>query len=288
MTLTSHSLPLGEGRSLHLVEGGQGRPIVLIHGAVHTHCDWMGSLFDGVSARGRAFAVDRPGHGESLRPRFRASPREQADQIREGLARLGVERPLVVGHSFGGMVALAWAAAYPGETAGLLLLAPIVFQEIRPVEHALFGPRAFPLVGPLVSEVALRTLDPGLLPIVQKLMFSPQPVSPDWLARYPFARILTAAQAVEEGEDVGNLTPGSPGGLIDFAAIQAPVRILTGDRDHIVDHNRHARRLATMLPQAELTVLEGVGHMLQHVESEAVFRALDELLVRIEAPQAAA
>lgn len=288
MTLTSHTLPLGEGRSLHLVEGGQGRSIVLIHGAVHDHCDWMGPLFDAVSARGRALAVDRPGHGESLRPRFKASPREQADQIREGLAMLGVERPLIVGHSFGGMVALAWAAAYPEEPAGLLLLAPIVFQEIRLVEHALFGPRAFPLVGPLVSEVALRTLDPGLLPIVQKLMFSPQPVPPEWLARFPFDRILTAAQAVEEGEDVGNLTPGSPGGLIDFAAIRAPVRIITGDRDHIVDHNRHARRLADLLPQAELTVLEGLGHMLHHADSQPVLRILDEILARIDAPQAAA
>lgn len=279
MTPEHHNLTLaGEGRTLHLVEAGAGRPLVLIHGALTTHTDWLGPLFDGFAKRGRAIAVDRPGHGASRRPRYQASPLQQADQIREALQQLGVERPILVGHSFGGIVALAWAAAYPDEVAGLVLAAPIAFQEFRALEHPFFGPRALPFIGPFISEAARRSVDPMLLKVVQKIMFAPHDPPGDWLARYPYETVLTAAQMLEEGEDANSVFPGSPTSLIDYGAIRAPLRILAGEMDHVVYPIRHAKRLATLLPQAQLTVRLDVGHMLHHTASDSLFQIVDDLM----------
>lgn len=279
MTPEQHDLTLaGEGRTLHLIEAGAGQSIALIHGALTTHTDWLGKLFDGFAARGRAIAVDRPGHGASRRPRYQASPLQQANQIREGLQQLGVERPILVGHSFGGIVALAWAAAYPDEVAGLVLAAPIAFQEFRAIEHPFFGPRALPLIGPFLSEAARLSLDPLLLKLVQKIMFAPHDSPPDWLARYPYATVLTAAQMLEEGEDANSVLPGSPTSLIDYSAIVAPMRILAGEMDQVVYPMRHAKRLATILPQAQLTVRLDVGHMLHHTAADSLFEIVDDLM----------
>jgi pimeloyl-ACP methyl ester carboxylesterase len=268
----------GEGRTLHVAMAGEGRSIVLIHGALATHSDWMGPLVDGFAQRGRVFVVDRPGHGDSQRPRYQASPRQQADQIREGLQKLGLQRPLLIGHSFGAIVASAWAAAYPDEIAGLILAAPIAFPEFRPLEHPIFGPRALPFIGPLISEMSLRTFDAGMLAIAQRMMFAPHRPPPDWLARYPYSQVLQAAQMVEEGEDAANVFPGSPAAMIDYLAITAPVRILVGELDHIVYPLRHAKRLAMVLPSAELTARLDVGHMLHHTASDSLFEMTDELL----------
>ncbi|WP_374468454.1 alpha/beta fold hydrolase [Phenylobacterium sp.] len=272
----SKTLALGAGRSLHLLDGGEGPTIVLIHGALTTHVDWLEAPFEAFAARGRAIAVDRPGHGLSARPRYQASPRAQAAQIREGLAALGAELPVrLVAHSFGGIVALAWAAEWPEEVASLLLLSPITRPEFRAIEHSFLGPRAAPLIGPLLSEAARWTLDRPFLRAVQKLMFSPRNPPPDWLARFPEETVLSPAQMVEEGEDTATLLPGSPLGLVDWNAIRCPVAVVNGADDRIVDHRQHADVLAELIPQATATLLEGVGHMPHHQALPEVLAAFD-------------
>ena len=287
MTPISHTLELsGVGRSLHCKSAGSGRDIVLIHGALTTHTDWMGDLFEAFANRGRVFAVDRPGHGRSARPRFKASPFEQAQQIREGLQKLGVERPLLVGHSFGALVASAWASAYPGEVSGLLLISPIAFHEFRVLEHSVFAPRSLPVFGPVLAQMAAPTLDVAMLPLVQKIMFAPHDPPADWLDRYPYDQILTEGATVAEGEDAAAIFPGSPIGLVNYMAVTAPVRMLTGERDHVVYPIRHAKRLACLLPEAELMVRLDVGHMLHHTASDSLFAVVDELLLKPDATQA--
>jgi pimeloyl-ACP methyl ester carboxylesterase len=280
MSPITEIVPLGAGRSLCLLRGGasDGTPTVLIHGAMTTHVDWLEAPFAAFAERGPVIAVDRPGHGASARPRYDAAPLAQARQIRAGLAALGVDGPpRLVAHSYGGLVGLAWAAAWPDEVAGLLLLAPIVRPEFRAVEHTFLAPRAAPLIGPLFSELARRTVDPVLLRVVQKLMFSPADPPVDWLARFPDEAVLRVSQMVEEGEDAASVLPGSPAGTIDVRRIRAPVHILNGRQDKIVDHKRQASVLAELLPQAELTLLDGVGHMVHHIALSEVLRAFDAI-----------
>ena len=154
------------------------------------------------------------------------------------------------------------------------------------MEHPIFGPRALPVIGPLLSQAAVQTLDPAITPLVQKIMFAPHDPPEDWLARYPYDKILTASAMVSEGEDAAAMFPGSLAGLVNYFAITAPVRMLVGERDHVVYPIRHAKRIACLLPKAQLLVRLDAGHMLQHTASDSLFEVVDELLATVEGQRA--
>jgi pimeloyl-ACP methyl ester carboxylesterase len=222
----------------------------------------------------RVLAVDRPGHGLSRRQRLEAAPRRQAELIREGLQQLGVERPVLVGHSAGGLVALAWAAAWPESVSGLVLVSPMVRPEFRWIEHTLFAPRATLWSGPLASEAAERTTDPAMLAALRRAMFAPQGIPELWKANFPEDLVLDAM--VENGEDAAVML--TPYGLIDLRRVTVPVTLLYGGEDRVVDPRRHAIPAAAVLPDARLERLVGLGHMAHHFAGEEIARAVERIV----------
>lgn len=277
MAQADRIISLGRERTLHVVEQGDGPCLVLIHGALTTHVDWPQQLRRGYAARTKVVAVDRPGHGDSIRPRFAGAATQQARQIRDGLSAAGVGEALLVGHSFGAMVALAHASLFPEQTLGLVLVAPICFPEWRLVEHTILAPRAAPVSGPFVSQAAAM-LDPVFLRAVHRLMFAPQPVPQTWTDAYPFEKVLSREHMVCEGEDAASIAPVSPDAWLSVAAIRAPTRIVLGDADQVADPYRHGIPLAQLMPHASLEVLPGVGHMAHHCACAEVHEAIVEML----------
>ena len=112
-----------DGTRVHYVMRGSGPPVVLLHGNNVTSADFEASgLFDRLARNHQVIAFDRPGFGHSSRPRNRFwTPAAQAALLRRALAGLGIERPVVVGHSMGTMVALAMALDFPGSVSALVL-----------------------------------------------------------------------------------------------------------------------------------------------------------------------
>ena len=122
-----------DGVRLHYSDRGTGRPIVMIHGNLVTGDDYNTS---GVAERllgtCRVILFDRPGYGYSGRPRWRPwGPVGQAELLHKALRELGVERPVLVGHSWGSLVALAYAIRHRSDTAGLVLLSGYYFPTFR-------------------------------------------------------------------------------------------------------------------------------------------------------------
>jgi pimeloyl-ACP methyl ester carboxylesterase len=272
----ARTLDLGGGRSLHAVQAGSGPDLLLIHGALTTHGDWLGGPFEALCRRHRVTAIDRPGHGLSRRGRFEGGPREQARQIADGLDALGIDRAVVAGHSLGGLVALALAERFPERVAALALIAPLTFPEPRPLEHLLLAPRSLPIAGPMLSAGAEASFDRPLLHLVHKMMFAPQDVPEPWTARYPYDCILDAGAMVKEGEDAAAVLPLSPSGAIAVTRIEAPTIILAGESDRIVNPALHARSLARLMPDARLTTLPGIGHMAHQVATDAVVAGIEQ------------
>ena len=273
----SATLDLGPGRSLHIVRRGTGPDVLFLHGALTTHHDWLTGPAGAAAGAARATLIDRPGHGLSRRPRFVGTPRDQADQIAAGLDRLGLGAATLVGHSFGALVALALAERHPERVAALVLVAPLVFPEPRLLEHGLLAPRSMPLIGPLLSRIGRHSgFDRAALEWLQEQMFSPDPVPAQWRQDFPYERVLDPDHLVLEGEDSASILPLSPAGTIDLRAVQAPVHILTGTSDRIVEQARQGKALARLLPNAPLTEIEGAGHMLHHSHPDLVLRAVRE------------
>jgi pimeloyl-ACP methyl ester carboxylesterase len=130
--------PLGDflkidGVRLHYLEAGKGLPVVLLHGNGTTLDDFVASgLFDLVSRSHRVIALDRPGYGYSERPRFRLwTPDAQAALLQQAFDQLSIERPVVLGHSWGTMVAMALALRSSTALRGLVLLSGYYFPTAR-------------------------------------------------------------------------------------------------------------------------------------------------------------
>lgn len=271
---TFTTVELGPERSLHAVGQGSGPDLVLVHGALGTHHDWLVGPFDQLARDYRVTAIDRPGHGLSRRRRFDAAPREQAAQIRRGFDQLAISRPTLVAHSFGALVALAYAELFPDAIDRLVLVAPLAFPEPRLLEHSLLAPRSVPLFGPLFSNLAGATIDRAALALIQRLMFAPQPVPDYWQRSFPYDQQLEPRMMVVEGEDAAAILPLSAPGTINVAAIRTPTQIVTGASDRIIEGGRQARLLARLMPDADLTVLNGIGHMPHHMAPDAVLQAI--------------
>ncbi|MGU3359970.1 alpha/beta fold hydrolase [Methylobacterium sp. M6A4_1b] len=266
------TIDLPGGRTLAYAEMGQGPSLVIIHGTLMSLEDmWLGPV-PHLAERFRVIAVDRPGHGFSRRQGIAdAHSWRQAALIRDGVRALGLERPIIVGHSFGGAVGLAYGLQFPDEIAGVVALAPICFPEPR-LEHLLFGPRAAP-GGGLASALLGHSVDPALLPLLWNMMFLPATMPAGYAEAYPFGLAGNAEQLVAEGADAAGLLAGLTRSALAYHTCRVPVRILAGDSDIVVSTPRHGYWASRCIPGAVFSGLSRTGHMLHHQHPEAVLEA---------------
>jgi pimeloyl-ACP methyl ester carboxylesterase len=275
----------GGGR-LHVLELGAAAteeqlPIVLVHGASGNLEDLRLALGDRLAVNRRVILVDRPGHGWSDRPggAADASPARQAALIVEALDRIGLERFVLLGHSLGGAVATALALAYPARIAGLVLLAPVT----HPWEGGLAWYNAIlstPVIGPLFARTAALPLSVLLLHGGVASVFAPQPAPADYVRRAAIRLLLRPSTFVANAQDIAMLKEFVTAQAPRYGEIAAPTVVLTGSADSTVSPNIHARAIAAAVPDAQLVVLTGVGHMPHHVDADAVVAAVAQLPVR--------
>jgi pimeloyl-ACP methyl ester carboxylesterase len=255
-----------------------GPPVVLLHGASGNLEDQRLTLGHALAARRRVILIDRPGHGFSDRPggRAHASPGYQAALVAQALGELGVERAIILGHSWSGALAAACALDFPQRVAGLVLLSPVT----HPWPGGIFWYNALavtPVIGPLFVRALALPL--GLLMIGNAVanVFTPQRPPPDYVRRSASRLVLRPAEFIANAQDIAGLKPFVTAQVPRYRAITAPTVIIAGDRDTVVSVNLHARAVAALIPGAKLVLLEGIGHMPQHVAAEAIVEAIDEL-----------
>ena len=270
-----------DGGRLHIVELGRpdAPPVVLLHGASGNLGDMRLALGDRLAARYRVILVDRPGHGWSDRPdgAADASPARQAALIHQALTRIGVTRAIILGHSWSGAAATAYALAFPDAVAGLVLLAPVT--HLWPGGVAWIN-RAVttPFVGPLIARTLILPFGYLMMPFGVDAVFAPQSPPPDYAARTGLRMILRPSEFIANAQDIVGLhafvTAQSP----RYGEIKAPVEIVAGDdTDKVVYTDIHSRAIAKQAPRVNLTVLPGVGHMVQFVATDRVVQAVDDV-----------
>jgi pimeloyl-ACP methyl ester carboxylesterase len=269
-----------DGGYLHVVELGSrdaetSLPIVLVHGASGNLNDLLLALGARLAQNRRVILIDRPGHGWSLRPggAADATPAQQAVLIAQALDRLGIGRFVLLGHSLGGAVALAFALAFPDRLAGLVLLAP--------VSHPWPGGISWynrllstPVVGPLFARTVALPLGALLMGSGAASVFIPQPAPEDYIDRAAIRLLLRPSQFVANAQDIAALKRSVTAQAPRYGEITTPTLILTGSADTVVSPRLHAQALARTLANARLIVLEDAGHMPHHTHTDAVMAAI--------------
>ncbi|WP_018261418.1 alpha/beta fold hydrolase [Methylobacterium sp. WSM2598] len=265
-----------DGVRLHYLERGRGEPLVLIHGNGTMIQDFLVSgIVEDLATRYRVILIDRPGYGYSERPRALWTPRAHATLFEKALRRLGIRQAVVLGHSWGSLVAVALALQAPQLVRSLVLASGYYYPTLR-ADVVLFSPPAIPVLGDVmrytVSPVVSRLILPGLI----KAMFAPAPVPERFDEEFPKALMLRPSQLRASAEDAALMTPVTVELQEHYRDLKLPVVIIAGADDQVADVGRQSERLHRALPQSALIVVPGLGHMIHHLAPEQVVRAVDQ------------
>jgi pimeloyl-ACP methyl ester carboxylesterase len=248
---------LADGRELNaLVAGaGDGPALVFLHGLGGALSTWQVVLGDLVEGH-RIAAIDLPGHGlsdKSAEADYSVSG--LASALAEAMEQLGIEKPVLVGHSLGAAIALSIAANAPDRVSGVVAIdAAGLGTEISAELTALMS-------GPAGTETAR-----GLL----RIFYEDQRLVAD-RAVQDMAQMQTAEgawpahQAVAIAAFAGDRQ--LPAARVDSSGISVPVYLIWGERDRVLPVG-HAIAALSAFPDASLTVLPGIGHVPQ-VEAAA-------------------
>lgn len=269
------------GVKLHYLERGEegGQPVVFLHGGVLRANDFDRVLTLAAAKGYRALAFDRPGYGYSERgKKKRITPADQAVLIHQALKALGIGKPVLVGHSWSGLLVLTYAYMYPEDTGGLVILGGGMYKEGYPAEKGdpISAAVTLPVVGKLVMYLLLATVGRVLANRVIASTFAPEPVP----ARYreeTLALWLRPSQFLANREDVLAFAPAAEQMSGNYARILTPTVLVVGGSDPFSTRD-HSYRLYRDLPHARLVELSEAAHMIPHHHPDAVMEAVEQLL----------
>jgi pimeloyl-ACP methyl ester carboxylesterase len=261
------------GGRIHAIIRGQGPDLVMIHGANGNARDFSFSLIERMANEFRVIAFDRPGFGFSEDFGGVESPIHQADILRAAARALDVETPIVLGHSYGGTVALAWALRAADDVAGLTLLAPVTHPwpgDLGLWYRLTASPLGRYLILPTIAALAPRRAVENALAGV----FSPDPVPEGYLDHLGFRQTMRRDQLALNAQQVNSLIGYVEAMYPGYPALTMPIEIVHGTADETVGIDIHAERMLREVESVNLTRLDNGGHMPHHAQPEAVAEAI--------------
>jgi pimeloyl-ACP methyl ester carboxylesterase len=262
------------GIRLHYLERGTGNPLVLLHGNGSMVQDFESSgLVDLAAKTYRVIAFDRPGFGYSDRPRSTVwTPEAQADLINAALIQMSVSRPLVLGHSWGTLVAVALALKYPQNIRALILASGYYYPTVR-ADVLLLSPSAMPLIGDVLSHTISPILGRLLWPLLLRKIFGPSPV-PKKFAGFPEEMTMRPSQIRASAAETTLMIPAAYGLREAYGHLKMPVVIVAGTEDRVSNVQQSAK-LHRNIAQSALRCVPSTGHMVHQTATEEVMSAID-------------
>ena len=264
---SARRVPTVDGGSLATLARGDGRPIVFSHGVTIDSRVWVKQFTELPDLGVRTIAFDHRGHGDSLVGSTGHSIENLAADLRSVLETLDVRDAVLVGHSMGGVAVQAFALRYPDvlheRVRGLVLLSTLAKTSIsasrplRAVAERVTGVvdlqtlMALPDLGTVFARVGF-----GRYPTASQVELNRQ-----MLAACPTATVREATVALLELDLVAEL-----------ASLDLPTLVIGGTAD-VITPPRESRRLAAIIPDARLEMLDGAGHMIM-LERTDVFHHL--------------
>lgn len=279
--VSHHTLKTSDGGALHVVERGQGRPLVLLHGVTLSTITWHYQLLD-LADRYRVLAVDHRGHGRSAGGSDGYTMERLGADLAEVLTQLDLTDALVMGHSMGGMATMRFAVDFPDVLAHRVTGLALMDTSARPAPAAKLAAAAGARTLPVWRRSLERTEQRGrshmpstdLSYLLTRVALGGHPSQ----THVELTKMMTAALSPSVLADLMeaiyrfDVTNDLPG-------VTVPTEVIVGSRDNLTPP-RHARLIASRLPHAELTVLPGCGHMAMLERRKDVSEIVDRLAAR--------
>ena len=263
-----------QGVRLHYVERGKGVALVLLHGNGSMIEDFQSSgLIDLAAKKYRVIAFDRPGFGHSERPRGTSwTPEAQAGLLAAALEKMGVPSAIVLGHSWGTLVALALAMDYPAQVQALVLASGYYYPTAR-ADVIILSPPAIPIVGDLLSHTISPLLSRMMWPLLLRKIFGPSPV-PNKFTGFPKEMAVRPSQIRASAAEAAMMIPAVRRLQKEYGQLHVPVAIVAGAQDRLIE-SEQAVRLNGNIPQSTLRCVPGAGHMVHQTATAEIMSVID-------------
>jgi pimeloyl-ACP methyl ester carboxylesterase len=275
-----------DGVRLHYLDRGDplAPSVVLLHGNGSLIQDLIISgLVDRLARRNRVLCFDRPGFGYSQRPRARIwNAASQAALFVKVLHQLGVREPIVIGHSWGALVAVAIGMQNSYPVRGLVLASGYYFPTWRWDFWMMSGP-AIPVLGDIMRYTVAPAISWSILPSLVRKIFAPCSVPDDFNNRFPSSLTVRPKQLRAAAEESAFLIPEAARLQSGYSSIRCPVHIFHGTADQLIEAEQ-AKRLHGVLSRSDLHLVNDAGHMVTYADAGGIAEAVDRLNVGPEQP----
>ena len=262
------------GGDIYVKEWGNpaGKPVLMIHGTTSSLDEFVVSLGPTLSPDYRLIAYDRPGMGRSThRPGDAAKLTLQAQTAADIIAALKLDHPVVIGHSYGGAVALRLALDHPQDIAGLVLLSPAShpWGGGAPFFYTL---QATPVVGDIATTVTWPFSKGIAENSLRTRVFAPQPMPAGYFEKAEVKLALRPAAVRASSQDFAALPPQLEEQVKRYGELKMPIAIIAGKDDHIIPAGlfEKAETSERAFANQHFTLLPGVGHAPQHARPDLV------------------
>jgi pimeloyl-ACP methyl ester carboxylesterase len=266
------------GSDVHVLTAGETGPVVLmIHGASANAREFDWTLAPRLSETHRVLMVDRPGHGYTERPANAETLKVQADLAAGALKKLAPgEKAIIVGHSFGGAVALRVALDYPELTEGLVLLAPVSHDWGGGGEAWYNSYAANPIIGPIFSQL-VPLVGPAQVKQGVTGVFSPKPAPEGYFEKSAIGLLFRPPEFRANAKDVNALRAELAAQESRYPEIKAPVVVFSGAQDTVISPPLHVGKLKHQVNGLQLVPLAEGGHMPHHAYGADVAETIREM-----------
>jgi 3-oxoadipate enol-lactonase len=259
-----------DGRFAYEAVGDPSKtPLIFLHGIGGAARAWRGQLST-FGDRYHAIAWDMPGYGGSA-PLESVSIATLADALQDFLQQIGGSRPVIVGHSIGGMIVQQWLTKFPHSAAAIVLAqtSPAFGKAEGDWQKQFIEAR----LGPLDRGETMKTLAPSL--VSELVGDNPEAagmeVARDCMGSVPeasYRAMMLALLGFDQRKALGN--------------ISVPTLVLSGSKDKNAPAPMMAK-MATYIPSVTYVELDGAGHLVNLERPEAFNAALDQFLTTVKA-----
>jgi pimeloyl-ACP methyl ester carboxylesterase len=264
---------------LHYIDRGTGPAVVLVHGNGSMIRDFeLSGIVDRLAQTNRVIVFDRPGYGHSDRPDFRNfDPRSQAALLRRALLRLHVEDPVIVGHSWGTLVALWMGIMHPNAIRGLVLVSGYYYPSLR-LDVPLLSLPAVPYLGTFLRYSISPVMGRLMWPLIKRRIFGPPATPEPFASQYPVWMALRPGQLYASASETAMMQGAASELAPQFERLKVPVTLVAGSADRLVSTKAQTQRLHKAIRTSKLHLVKGAGHMVHHEAPDEVVMAIREAL----------
>ena len=252
------------GFNLHgYIEGNGSQDIVFIHGALVNLRDWVFAARSLSKRDNRFIYIDRPGFGYSERDNSEWDAERQAEQARAYVKKFNAKNLILVGHSWGALVAMSWAAKYPEEVKGVISISGVnmPFSGVSKIAN---DTGLFSLAYELYFTNVARKVDSGSIEKFAGRMFKPQDIPKAYLAYLgsDLSRRLSTIKANKS--DVSVTSEALDKNFAFYDHMEMPIEIIHGEKDFLLPIKSQAVAFNEVIPNSRLHMLPTFGHMAHH------------------------